>query len=421
MQVDGDKTVGHQIPNGKGLVDFVYLVQEKAKVHSVRRMGPHAVPIAWRISNAKNSVGGDNAPPETVEISTRVRVSTWSPPGSFLKVTGGKFQLDTDMLDRVKAGGLDDITLTRTFTIGDAKGSVIFDPNAHPVLKGVDLTTTLTQLADALHARNAQLIAGYGIVGVPGNDDTADRSKFFTKVMTAALTTPKLAEDHADAIVDAMDQSGVPFDGINFDLEVDGLDKTHRPAMQRFLQRVARRMAEGTPKNRLCFFAPGGFGGNSASTTKDGEFTSVKWGESQMYAMCLGQANLIVRPQGYDGASDHVNMLKVALGTGAGQAHIHPSQIQLGIKMITGTGQLTDAQIQTDCDMLRLNRVGLITWDLESVGNVSRQTLIDRFVGYSTHLNPGEAGPGTEGQPFQGPLGPDQLAVFAAAKAKLKM
>jgi hypothetical protein len=389
----------------------------------VRRLGPHAMPCEW-ITTVKDLAKLTPGGTLDVSIRARLRHSAWLALSSLFTTaspavsgTAPTVDVATDLLDAL-SGHLDDLSALETVTVGDPSSSdprkqvawhggyvSTFQPlpnasapraKADPDYRDRGCVAFSKAVIAAAHARGLQVLAGYEIVGT-GTTNTVEGERFKSWIHGA---TPAQVRAHADAIYQFLwIDRGLDFDGLGFDLEIAGLAPPVEN-MRVLIHRMAELMA---PDNRIVTYATVPF-------TEDGKTgKEASHLRTQPFWLARDMPNIIARPMGYDGGeSYHPASIACALG----DVKLHPSQFQMGIKLIQRpqpgiSGHLSDAEVAKRCtEMYAPNRVGLIGFALQRGQNLN-VPVATKAIGvqsYFPHLNPGITRTATAGQPLQCPL-----------------
>lgn len=332
-----------------------------------------------------------------VQISSRIRISMWANPDHMVGgLSGGKVVFKPSIVKALESTtGLDDVSFVQTIQPIEG-GKVAF---AHSWLGGAPKLreSYCHDVVELLHSMKLQVLCGYEVVD--RGKSVSDLSKFFNSWLASA--SPGDIKGHAQEIANFV--NGYGFDGIGFDLETNGLGfrPQHEPNLRLLFQELATILSKD---NKIVTYANAG----PVSPHGDGE-TDMKFMKIQPFALAKVAPNIIARPMCYDGSgpANHTGWLKhiinTALGTGPGQAGLHPSQLQLGIKVYHFEyGYVSADTLESHCkDFLRANRVGIVCYIL----HVDHPGRISNCARYDTALNPGEAPRGTPGQPLQCPIG----------------
>jgi hypothetical protein len=427
VDVDPPET---ELPNG-GTVDptgetaFAATCDETGHL-SVARHGIHATEILWRASPSEIELTGEHTEVD-VTINTRKRLSLWTAEAIF-PMDGAVMMNPNDprfeptlaaTLDRAQ-GHLDDISLLRTVNI-DASNNAGWDhgeaaSGSSAYLPGVPTSDGKRMVTEMLirlcHERGIQLLVGYGIV-TPGTAPSPRGNRFLQMIRN-----PAVRDAHVESLVAFLDAQVPDYDGISFDLEINGTHRTEaeRESFRAFYAAVAENLAK---KNKVVTFAAG------ASTSRAEENAAHGLFFAQAYRIAVGIPNLIVRPMAYDGPSSepeealyrwHERIADYAIDRNESEPNpgglLHPAQLQMGLKVVVPTARSVVTRaglLRRAGELLRPRRVGLIIYHYN-------RNIIDRegqridplgdAPEIDASLNPGECIPpdGILGQPNQVPL-----------------
>lgn len=370
-------------------------------VHA-RRVGPHREPIFWRVVKQPKRkplpVGGR----ADVDLAARLRNSVWV-PGSLLlddkKSKPGDPVLRDKVIEKLR-GRVDDISLVDTITIdvGKPGGVVYHKAFARGFKTDRERDLYCERLITACHP-DIQVLAGYEITA-HRKENTPEGDELVRFLKSAS---DRQIKDHAQAIFDFLFVTRrLEFDGVGFDLEVVGLGPFAKQ-IGLLYGTLANLLARD---NRILAYASLGF-------TRDGVTgKETKHMASQPFALARSARNIIARPMGYDGTEGrHPEIIACALDKGEGKAGLHPSQLQMGVKIhpdVGISGFLPPDEVRRRCEKLyRRHRVGLIGFGLTLTTPKSQP--VDVLAGVLTYedaLNPTQVqGPHTHGAPLQVPLG----------------
>jgi hypothetical protein len=206
-------------------------------------------------------------------------------------------------------------------------------------------------------------------------------------------------DHHAQEIAHKVDE--LDADGVNFDIEIEGLSARHAHNVERLIRTTAVFLAD---KNKIVAYdgAPFKEGG------EDGAFPGNAGPESQRYAACRGLTNIIARPQCYGSKN------KYDTGKGAGdKIFIDEAWLEASTKVALDNekgGGITREQLQYvipagDCprfckEPLEKQKVGIVLYALLPTPSA----VYDTAEQCDLILNgPYAAKPGTPGTPDQVP------------------
>jgi hypothetical protein len=433
------------VPSVSGGASFSAPAEPPWRVAQVRRRVRN-LPYAWRL------VGQTRQIPEVrsgttfdAVVSARSRLSHWSDLARFTKRVADAFKKPGEVPTAAqyqeflarKCGGMDDFSLISTFA-ADSKGGVDLAPELGLFGKAVKdkspasrklIETALTNLISACHSVGIQVTAGYEV-----RDDGKGQTKGeFVKFITSSSSN---MVDHATRLRDLT--LAWKFDGVGFDIEINGIGPVKegkdldewvkkRPSSSdpravaeenaaRNIRTLYQKLADLLlVANGFVTYATGAFVDPQTGKLQDGVF---RFGHTRVQPLGLvrGHPNLLARIMAYDegfqaGASSqgkgdslenrHKQILEGVIGAG-----IHPSGIQLGVKMNSlkdfgmKSGHMTVQQVVDRCTVLRTYRTGLITF---SGSSASPEDEVGAFAGYNTALNDGEFARDAFGVPFQAP------------------
>ena len=240
-----------------------------------------------------------DAPPQ----SSRLRLSAWTRSYElFYKnpKVGGTPDMDRarQFLDAC-AGKVDDLILLQTINIqipkppeGTPTGKVLWDSDF--LYKDSDAPDLANRFVAEAHKRGIGVHAGYAVVD--SGNESGRRGTAFKKFLETA--TDAQIKDHATQAVDILKLIG--FDGLSFDLEVNGLSVAkHAAKIAALFTELASQMA---PDNRLLSYAGYPF-------LKDGQ---APWAimNALPFSLAKGVKNMLVRPQAYRMASETMDNIK---------------------------------------------------------------------------------------------------------------
>lgn len=406
------------------------------------------VPYAWRMAGQAALIPKvDAGTPLRAVVSARSRLSLWTGLANFTKRVAVFHKIDGKIpsaqqyqafMDKF-CGGLDDISLIATIS-RRADGSVDLSPElavfGHAVGKKTGKERSFVELAlknliGASHALGIQVTAGYEVRDDYDKQTQGDFVSFITS-RNSDMT------DHANRIRDVLD--AWDFDGVGFDIEVNGIGPGEQSdTMKAWFKQgktikdwVVARPTSSDPaakkeqaaadnirnlyqtlaqllitKGRFVSYATAAFVDAKSGNFDDGVYI---FGHTRVQPIGLtaGRANMIARIMAYDegfqaggggknGKSSagqdsltkrHVQILKSITGAG-----VHPSTVQLGVKMESlkdlgmKSGHMTVDQTADRCADLRRFRIGLITF---SGSNSTPGDEVAAFARYDKALNESE-------------------------------
>jgi hypothetical protein len=376
-------------------------------VTAARRVGPHDSPIRWRIASGGGAFGARSE--HALGLSTRLRLSINGYGGSWVDQSKASGAVDQTLLSQLKNAPIDDISLVHTIQFDAARpGEVTWSdglaPNGNTKLR----EPYLRDLIDRLHAMDIQVRAGYEVVE-QGSQHTVLGNAFSKWIL--GKDKPPDIKGHIEKMLQFLWGKGLDFDGIGFDLEVNGLLLEHGPNLAKLIRGTAQALA---PMNKFVTYD------NAPSLASDGD-NKNKFMTIQPYGLCRDTPNLVARPMCYNGAALSEGDMKKTVATALrattsnGGAGLHPSQLQLAVRHWGGTSSLTKSDIIKRCnEILQPNRIGLVLYpipikpdkknpnktDLSAV-----KTFIADLAEYDKALNPKDPR-GRAGQPLQVPRKP---------------
>jgi hypothetical protein len=391
----------------------------RAMVTKVEKRGLHRSPVVWRVLSGGN-VALQHGTTQAVQLSTRLCFSLFDFNASFVKrglYRHGKMtrvELDTALLDLVQAARLDDYSLVRTISFGGETST--HDAQRPQWSNFAPLGSTdeavrvdyLQKLTTELHARKVQVIAGYELV--ERGTEVSKKGKVFRSWLSHA--TPTQVAAHAQAIDDFFTSRSIEIDGIGFDFELNGFVGTALGQNLALLfAETSKAMAH---RNGLVCYDTAPFQPN------DGEGSTAIM-VVQGYSKANSAPNLVARPMCYNATvtpfpkvkasiavalrdAGSLNILHYGWGKGGG---LHPGQVQYAIdwsRMRSYDKNRSNEEVTRWCrDLFRPNRVGVVIYTMPVTGQTQAQ-LLRNCASWEAALNPGEAAPGTTGQPLQVPL-----------------
>lgn len=447
-------------PDANGVCKWSSDNAEPWRLTDIRRQVQN-VSSAWRLlDQAAFTPRVEAGTPVQAAVSARARLSQWTGLANFSKRVALAHKIDGQVPSAQQyesfmskfCGGMDDLSLIAT--IGRrADGSVDLSPElavfGHQVGKqaGTErrfVERALRNLIEACHALGIQIIAGYEV----RDDEKKQTQGDFVSFITSPDSD---MTDHANRIRDVLDTWG--FDGVGFDIEVNGIGPSEKsdtmknwfkqgktikdwvaarptssdPAAKKEqaaadnLQNLYRTLGQLLlPKKRFVSYATAAFVDAKSGKFEDGVYI---FGHTRVQPLSLaaGQANVIARIMAYDEgvqaggykvsktatAQDGLTKRHLQILQSITAAGIHPSTVQLGIKMESlkdlgmKSGHMTVAQAVERCAQLRRFRTGLITFS----GSVSSPAdEVAAFARYDKVLNESEFDRRHfRGVPFQAP------------------
>jgi len=389
---------------------------------SVFREGPHHQAVLWRASGTQIDTRSPNI---NVHISSRLRISLWA---STYAIADPAQSPINDRFVRGAKGFVDDFTLNWTIVNDKKMECIEFDP-ADPVgipKKGADPVQYRVRYYEEVlrlcHQLGIQVLAGYSLL-----KPESARTQAFNAWLVRLVENPSQRSREIRRVVQLIDDflfsgqcfKGDVFDGIGFDLEaVPGQKKNisekeldrRGGVLKEFYHELAYRLAT---RNKIVALAA--YGLVDPTHWRGGR--ALNFGIAHQFQIALGAPNILIRPMGYDAPprNDGENLAtsklyrwhKEIVDWALKGAKLHPSQFQLGIKQNWGGQNLGIVNnpefLRRRCEeLLRPNRLGLSVFALGIKGKENWR----KFERYNDALNPGEAPPGTVGQPLQVPIGP---------------
>lgn len=406
------------------------------------------VPYAWRMDGQSALIPKVEAgAPLRAVVSARARLSLWTGLANFTKRVAVFHKIDGKIPSAQQfeafmskfCGGMDDLSLIATIS-RRADGSVDLSPElavfGHRVGKSASkdrafVEQVLKNLISACHSQGIQVTAGYEVRDDYDKQTQGDFVSFITS-RNSDMT------DHATRIRDVLDNWS--FDGVGFDIEVNGIGPsdqsdtmkawfkqgktikdwvTARPTssdpvakkeqaaadnLQKLYQTLAQLLIT---KGRFVSYATAAFVDAKSGNFDDGVYI---FGHTrvQPIGLAAGRANMIARIMAYDEgfqagggeksgkpstAQDSLTKRHVQILKSITSAGIHPSIVQLGIKMESlkdfgmKSGHMTVDQAVSRCADLRRFRTGLITF---SGSNGSPADEVAAFARYDKALNESE-------------------------------
>jgi hypothetical protein len=446
--------------DAKGHCDIVSHSEDsdRAVARFARSPGQHVTPVDWTVDDSKLKRGVE----KKLEISTRVRLSTWSFGAPFDTGT----QIDPAMIDLVKQSGIDDLSLVNTVLIDERSVFTVplykHQPKATPRLRWATWTPYVANsstwfapasdasrcesyckmLITAMHAASVQVQAGFCL---GSSKNALDEADLFVKFLNE--TNDEQIDKLAQAFRRFCETTG--FDGVGFDLEINGLGPpkdtrdTHavalgdkrRDNLARLIQQTANELAKID-----CFVSYA-----NAPFAQDG--VGMGGMQYQPYSLCVGTKNLIARPQCYAKFSDGLDAIVQGVECALRDPHddqgggLRPSQLQMAVHAFsfdslcaTGTQGVKPAPGEKDpaklaayveespndksaktalgiqdtkslCEkLLRPHRVGLMAYNLD----IDAKGVLELCAHYDQILN-GSRHPKRLGQPLQVPRSEREL------------
>jgi hypothetical protein len=328
----------------------------------------------------------------------RLRLSAWTRTRELFYADPKKggvpdFARAAQFLDACK-DHIDDLVLLNTYNIqvpkpdpaGTPTGKVNWDSDFY--LFDDKCPELAKKLVDECHKRGIALHAGYAVVD-DGNNQ-GPRGKAFRKFMETASADQ--IKDHCKQMVTLLDAAG--FDGVSFDLEINGLStKLHAANIEALFKELSAQML---PSNKILSYAPYPF-------TKDGDASSLPNMNAAPFSLCKLGDNILARPQAYRSKGESMSALKTRLGKTIDCAlkdvGLPPSKFQIGIDY---TGDNTFDAVRGDdmsdiCKLARTQKIGVCIWRLEWPGSPTAADVAK----WDKAMNDGAPVPNTVGQPLQ--------------------
>lgn len=342
-----------------------------------------------------------------VKISTRARMSVWCFGSPFLN-DPHSYKPDKTQLDRIAAARIDDVSLVDTICAAEsnwAKDStsvdVVWSDRLRPgglgprdaKLAGVR-DQYIKDLVAELHARNAQLVLGYTI-GNEGTQKPNPANDAYCRGFTTWLKglTPDRVRAHAEAI--AAFVAKYDADGIGFDLEIDTLGPDQKDNLALLYREVSNALA---PRNGIVSYATAPFTSEGMVDTSP----TLQGARTQPFSLARDIPNLIARPMCYIQDPIAFATIERSVDYAMGAAGLDPSQIQYGIYGLAPKQGGPAATAKFCTNKLRPNRIGMVWYQVSQRATTALHDL-DACKSAEAKLNPGEAAPGTPGQPIQIP------------------
>ena len=395
-------------------------------VKEVRRVGPHFAPIIYQINEPGKSPGTPIKVADkgsvTIECGGRARISAWI-DSAVMWNNKAPMSSDPNRIEKrwrgLTWGGLDDLTvLVSIWNVGQTD-DVDWAENFVPASSGKpEKAKYFGQIIEMMHAQRVQVFAGmFSDTGVPG--PSVKLGDAFTRWLRAKVAGQKgplkpLFANHAKKAVDFFDNQGLDIDGISMDHEIfitspptpgmTALNASDRPAITALYQAYADELGK---KGRYLAYA------NSA-------FTSHTDGISVWMPYELAQyPNIIARPMSYQSEQRRERVIKFALPDETAGAGLHPGQLQTGLATAMPPTSTPASIIAEVGKTQRKYRVGFIQFGFDGSSAPDKahpkRTQTSAFAEYDTALNPDGPPHGTLGQPLQGPLNAERIAVLDKA------
>jgi hypothetical protein len=227
------------------------------------------------------------------------------------------------------------------------------------------------------HDNGIQVLAGYEITNT-GNGKS-DRGRDFVKLM-ASNDEGKLRA-HAEKVMKFIyDDTGIDFDGISFDLEINGLNESHAGAVTKFYHIMAQLLqAKG---GKLLAYATG-LGVDKGNKTKLKTLGSFM---AQPFNIGKGHSNILVRPMAYDVNLKEADLFAWhdAISQFAVDEGLDATQFQLGVKTLGNSGgNVTNPSLvaKRAHDFLKPRGHGLVIFAM------SKSTIWAKYKQYASGLN----------------------------------
>lgn len=406
------------------------------------------VPYAWRMAGQSALIPKVEAgTPLRAILSARSRLSLWTGLANFTKRVAVAHNIEGQIPSAQQyesfmskfCAGLDDISLIATIS-RRPDGSVDLSPELavfghavgnKPGKERNFVELALKNLISASHSLGIQVTAGYEVRDDFGKQTQGNFVSFITS-RNSDMT------DHANRIRDVLDTWD--FDGVGFDIEVNGIGPSEQSdTMKAWFKQgktikdwVVARPTSSDPaakkeqaaadnirilyhtlaqllmtKKRFVSYATAAFVDAKSGKFDDGVYI---FGHTrvQPIGLAAGRANVIARIMAYDEgfqagggkkteksapAQDSLTKRHVQILKSITSAGIHPSTVQLGIKMESlkdfgmKSGHMTVTQAVERCADLRRFRTGLITF---SGSNSSPADEVAAFARYDKVLNEAE-------------------------------
>ncbi|MGZ6142070.1 MAG: hypothetical protein ACXWLM_01970 [Myxococcales bacterium] len=265
------------------------------------------------------------------------------------------------MLDACQ-GRLDDLIILSTINIqipkpadGAPTGKVLWDSDF--LYDDKDAPDVARKLVDECHKRGIAVHAGYAVVDM--GMDAGNRGKAFRKFLETASADQ--LKDHAAQCVALLDSAG--FDGLSFDLEINGFSVSkHAAPLQSLFTELSSQMG-----SKILSWAGYPF-------LTDGKAPMANM-NAQPYSLAKIGKNVIARPQAYRMASESMDQYMDRVGKtikcALEDVGIPPEQLQIGVDY---TGDSTFAAVRGDdmsklCALAKEKKVGVVLFRLEYPGS----------------------------------------------------
>lgn len=371
-----------------------------AQLEPIHWVGPTSGPVSFTAGETTK-----------LDLRGRARLSVWTSPQ--IHVTENHL-FDDGVLSQLNA--IDDVTFVQTVRVDD-KGLPKWAWNCSNRLFGDKSvsedqrkTDFFREAVECLHKKGIQAFAGFEIV-TKGEKQNFDEATTF---LTWLRNTEDFTE-HAQKLLAWFSTRKIFIDGISYDLEITGLgtDERDRPHIAALYTAVAAELAKD---GRYLAYAPAA----AYKTAPKPDYLNPPVIFAQPYSLARLAPNIIVRPMAYDiGPKMRREMVDLSLN----ELQLHPGQLQVGVGTDTTEQPISYDDFFNECrDIYRLYRVGVILWHLHSLGprpnnkktaTVSGEndaiTLTDSNAVLNTDLPTASIG-----QPIQGPLSDERLAVLGA-------
>jgi hypothetical protein len=297
------------------------------------------------------------------------------------KYSGGKpngCTIDTDLVSGMAKARIDSFALVSSLSFDPAnpkKPQWIMAPGG---MKSMTVPY-LQALCTELHNQKIRCEAGFAIVN-NGNETNAT-SKGFVQWIASASDADITA--YAKALDDAFTENNIDIDGLTFDLEVNGLNGSHRDNIGLLLQRTAEAMQH---RNGIISY-------DNAPFTTDGTGSTSPMA-AQPFAHAGKHKNILARPMCYD-AVNSTPFDRIASSMACAKNACGSSQAQFGI----WAAKVNMTQV---CQEARKNQIGVMLYTFPTTAAGQKKYLQDA-VGWEQALNPGTPGIEASGSPLQVP------------------
>lgn len=338
----------------------------------------------------------------SAKAGKRLRLSVVDFNASFGAAAGSSLGVDTGLLDEFQKTRIDDYTLVNTIFFKSAQGGDAAAPDwagFAPLGQSSETARVdyLRALIKEMHARGQQVIVSYTLD--EGQNPPTPKGGAFNAWLAAASAAQ--LKTHAQQIVDFFTASPrkLEIDGIDFDLEIQGLgrDKRHKDNLKTLYVETASAIASARPGASVSY-------DNATFTGVDGGNPgTLSWFAAQPYAHATGAPNLLARPMHDLNAPANKQGIKDSIDLALKVPGFTPSKLQIMFNFFR-TGDADTIDIAKT--VLAPAQVGLVLYNMgtRSATKGSLQTFAAQCVKFDAALNPAAAGPNNVGAPLQAPL-----------------